>query len=44
MHFRLLRVRQAPSSSSTLFGQSSFNNRDNDRSASSFPPVWQRGQ
>ncbi len=39
-----LRSRTNNSSSSGLFGQSSLNNRDSDRSANSFPPVWQFGQ
>ena len=34
-----------PSSSSSIVrGQSSFNSRESDRSASSRPSVWQRGQ
>ena len=34
-----------PSSiSSSVRGQSAFSNRDNERSASNLPPVWQRAQ
>jgi len=32
------------SSSSIVLGQSSLSRRDSERSASSLPPVWQRGQ
>ena len=36
--------RFSASSSSSVRGQSCFNNRDSPRSASSFPPVWHRAQ
>ena len=36
--------RRRSSSSSSVFGQSSWSRRDSERSASSLPPVWQRGQ
>jgi hypothetical protein len=32
------------SSASIVFGQSPLSSRDNERSASTLPPVWQRGQ
>ena len=36
--------RRRSSSSSSVFGQSSWSKRESERSASSLPPVWQRGQ
>lgn len=39
-----IRTRLISSSSSKVRGQSSFNNRDKLRSASSFPPVWHFAQ
>ena len=41
--FRSPLNRQA-SNSSTVRGQSSFSSRDSERSASTRPSVWQRGQ
>ena len=36
--------RRRSSSSSSVRGQSSWRSRESERSASSLPPVWQRGQ
>ena len=36
--------RRRSSSSSSVRGQSSWSSRESERSASSLPPVWQRGQ
>ena len=36
--------RRRSSNSSSVRGQSSWRSRESERSASSLPPVWQRGQ